>query len=254
MPVDNDIYNRLGETWWREGEMLNLLRSVLNPVRFGYFREVLVDRLDLDPASLTALDVGCGGGLLAEEFARLGCQVTGVDPSEPSLETARAHARESGLEIDYRKGVGEDLPFEDGAFDVVYCCDVLEHVDSVPTVVAEIGRVLKSGGVFLYDTINRTPLSNVVFIKLVQDWLHLLPQDLHAYEQFVTPGELDEAIEAAGMERRQTVGIRPSLNPLNLASAVVSRGHTLKLVRSRDTSASYAGFAQKSSEESSGTV
>lgn len=245
MPVDNEIYDRLGATWWREGEMLNLLRSVLNPLRFGYFREVLVDRLGLDPASLSALDVGCGGGLLAEEFARLGCRVTGVDPSERSLETARAHARESGLEIDYRTGVGEDLPVEDAAFDVVYCCDVLEHVDSVPKVVAEIGRALKPGGIFLYDTINRTPLSNLVFIKVVQDWLHLLPQDLHAYEQFVTPAELDEAIEAAGMQRRETIGIRPSLNPLNFPSAVLSRGHTLKLVRSRDTSASYAGYAFK---------
>lgn len=254
MPVDNEIYDRLGETWWQEGEMLNLLRSVLNPVRFGYFREVLVERLHLEPASLTALDVGCGGGLLAEEFARLGCRVTGVDPSERSLETARAHARESGLEIDYRMGVGEDLPVEGASFDVVYCCDVLEHVDSVPRVVAEIGRALRPGGVFLYDTINRTPLSNLVFIKLVQDWLHLLPQDLHAHEQFVTPAELDAAIEAAGMQRRETIGIRPSLNPLNIPSAVLSRGHTLKLVRSRETSASYAGFAQKSSEDSSGTV
>ena len=246
MPVDNEIYDRLGETWWQEGEMLNLLRSVLNPVRFGYFREVLVDRLHLEPTRLAALDVGCGGGLLAEEFARLGCRVTGVDPSERSLETARAHARTSGLEIDYRAGVGEALPVADASFDVVYCCDVLEHVDSVPQVVAEIGRVLKPGAVFLYDTINRTPLSNLVFIKVVQDWLHLLPQDLHAYEQFVTPRELDTAVRAAGMETRETIGIRPSLNPLHFPSALLSRGHTLKLVRSRDTSASYAGYAVKS--------
>ena len=245
MPVDNDIYDRLGDTWWEEGQMLNLLRSVLNPVRFGYFREVLVDRHGLDPSTLHALDVGCGGGLLAEEFARLGCRVTGVDPSERSLETARAHAQEEGLDIDYRRGVGEDLPFDDGAFDVVYCCDVLEHVDSVPKVVAEIGRVLKPGGLFLYDTINRTPLANLVFIKLVQDWLRILPRNLHAYEQFVTPAELDAAVREAGMLTVDTVGIRPSVNPLDWPRALISRGHDMKLVRSRDTTASYAGYAVK---------
>jgi 2-polyprenyl-6-hydroxyphenyl methylase / 3-demethylubiquinone-9 3-methyltransferase len=245
MPVDNEIYDRLGDTWWQEGEMLNLLRTVMNPARFGYFREVLLERLALDPSEARALDVGCGGGLLAEEFARLGCRVTGVDPSERSLETARAHAADARLDIEYRKGVGEALPFEAAAFDVVYCCDVLEHVESVPTVVAEIGRVLRPGGVFLYDTINRTPLSNLVFIKIVQDWLHLLPQDLHAYEQFVTPAELRQALAAAGLRHRETIGIRPSLNPLSLPAAVLSRGRNMKLVRSRDTSGSYAGFAQK---------
>jgi len=145
MPVDNEIYNRLSSTWWDEQGFLNILRTAANPGRFGYFREVLLKQVGVDPAGKKALDVGCGGGLLAEEFARLGCQVTGIDPSEPSLATARAHARQSGLDIEYRVGVGEALPFADEAFDLVYCCDVLEHVNDLAQVLAEISRVLRGG-------------------------------------------------------------------------------------------------------------
>ncbi len=146
MPVDNEIYNRLSSTWWDEQGFLNLLRTAVNPGRFGYFREVLLKQVGVDPVGKQALDVGCGGGLLAEEFARLGCQVTGLDPSELSLATARAHARQSGLDIAYRLGVGEALPFADETFDLAYCCDVLEHVNDLAQVLAEISRVLRKGG------------------------------------------------------------------------------------------------------------
>src|SRR5713101_4863722 len=141
MPVDNEIYNRLSSTWWDESAFA-ILRTGANPGRFGYFREVLLKKVGVDPVGKKALDVGCGGGLLAEEFARLGCQVTGVDPSEPSLATARKHTQQSGLDITYQVGVGEHLPFADASFDIVICCDVLEHVDDVAQVIQEISRVL----------------------------------------------------------------------------------------------------------------
>src|SRR5258707_1176173 len=95
MPVDHHLYHRQGDLWWDERSPFSLLRTALNPARFGYFRQVLLERLRLDPAGLLALDIGCGGGLLAEEFARLGCHVTGIDPSAPSLATARLHAQAS---------------------------------------------------------------------------------------------------------------------------------------------------------------
>src|SRR5690242_4673237 len=150
MPVDNTIYDNPNDIWWDERGILSPLRTMMNPGRFGYFRKILTETLGIDPHGKTALDVGCGGGLLAEEFARLGFAVTGIDPAEPSLGTARAHAAASGLEIEYQVGRGEHLPFADTSFDVVYCCDVLEHVDDLDRVIAEIARVLKGGGVFMY--------------------------------------------------------------------------------------------------------
>jgi ubiquinone biosynthesis O-methyltransferase len=138
MPLDNDMYDRLSHTWWEEGSFLNFMKTGLNPVRFGYMHRVLTESIGVDPGSLSVLDVGCGGGLLAEEFAQLGCRVTGVDPSAKSIEEARRHAATAELTIDYRTGCAEQLPTDDGAYDVVYCCDVLEHVDDVRRSINEI--------------------------------------------------------------------------------------------------------------------
>jgi len=134
--VDNDVYRRLGHAWWDDdvGEF-GTLRLWINPVRFGYFARVLERDKVRERGQLKVLDVGCGGGLLAEEFARAGFEVTGIDPAPETIETARAHASASGLSIAYRAGVGEDLPFPDGSFDLVVCCDVLEHVEDVDRVV-----------------------------------------------------------------------------------------------------------------------
>src|SRR3954454_14175165 len=155
MPIDNKMYDRLSETWWDEDSFLNVLKTGLNPPRFGYMSRVLRE-LGLNPGELSVLDVGCGGGLLAEEVASLGCAGTGVGPPRESLKTASAHAAERGLEIDYCQGTGEDLPFEDASFGVVYCCHVLEHVNDLAQPTREIARVLEPGGLFMYDTINRT--------------------------------------------------------------------------------------------------
>jgi 2-polyprenyl-6-hydroxyphenyl methylase/3-demethylubiquinone-9 3-methyltransferase len=135
VPVDNQLYDRLADTWWDENAWLNLLRTSLNPARVGYLRDAVAEH-GLDPAASRALDVGCGGGLMAEDVARLGFSVTGVDPSTGSLQTAREHARQSGLDIEYVEGTGERLPFDDARFVLVYCCDVLEHVDDVDAVLA----------------------------------------------------------------------------------------------------------------------
>src|SRR5262245_15034770 len=155
--------------WWDASGFLHVL-AALNPARFGYMRRVLVEELRLSTAGLHVLDVGCGGGLLAEEFTRLGCALTGVDPSAASLAVARAHAADRGFLIAYHRALGESLPFARGSFDVVYCCDVLEHVADVSRVIAETARVLRSGGIYFYDTINRTLRSRLIMIKLLQDW------------------------------------------------------------------------------------
>jgi 2-polyprenyl-6-hydroxyphenyl methylase/3-demethylubiquinone-9 3-methyltransferase len=256
MPVDNTMYDRLSHTWWEEDGFLHVLRAALNPARFGYMRRVLTETLALPPGGLRTLDVGCGGGLLAEEFARLGCEVTGVDPSLASLEVARAHARERGLAIDYVEGRGERLPFGDAAFRVVYCCDVLEHVDDLELTVAEIARVLQPGGVFLYDTLNRTLRSRLLMIKLAQDWeaTRWAEPDLHDWSMFIRPAELESRLARAGLDVRDRVGIAAA-NPVAAVKAMRDRargridyaemGRRLRLRESRDTSGLYAGYALK---------
>ncbi len=256
MPVDNQMYDRLSHTWWDEDGFLNVLKSGLNPARFGYLRRIVTDELGLDPDGLRILDVGCGGGLLAEEFAELGCAVTGVDPSTESLEAARAHARERGLDIGYREAVGDRLPFNDGEFPAIYCCDVLEHVDDVGRTVAEIARVLKPGGVFLYDTINRTRRSKLLVIRMAQDWSSTAwaEPDLHDWEMFIRPDELEEHMRSAGLEVRDRVGFAAA-NPPGAVKAMWDRAHgkityaemgrRLSIKESRDTSSSYGGFAVK---------
>lgn len=257
MPVDNALYNRPGDIWWDEREALSLLRTTLNPARFGYFRRVLAERLRLDPRGVTALDVGCGGGLLAEEFARLGCHVTGIDPSAPALEVARAHAAASGLSITYRAGVGECLPFSDQSFRIVYCCDTLEHVSDPDQVIAEIARVLAPDGVFFFDTVNRTLLSKLLAIKLAQEWraTRVLPPNLHDWSQFITPAELDALLSRHGLARQEMVGLLPGANPSTTlfamwrykrgAISVGEVGRRLSFRVSGNLSVSYAGYAFK---------
>ncbi len=257
MPIDNELYDHLASTWWDEDEVLNLLRTVVNPGRFGYFRQVLQEQLKIDPLGKQALDVGCGGGLLAEEFAQLGYQVTGIDPSEPSVAAARAHAQQQGLAIEYRIGVGESLPFADASFDVVYCCDVLEHVADLERVILEIARVLKKDGIFFYDTINRTLFSKLISIKLLQEWTStsLMPLNLHEWKMFIKPRELQALMKRYGLIPLELTGLGPHVNPITLVTLLRKRkrgelsykevGARAKMGRIKNTSNSYMGYATK---------
>ena len=256
MPVDNLLYDRLAASWWEDRGFLHEL-TALNPARFGYMRRVLREELRLTLTALHVLDVGCGGGLLAEEFARLGCAVTGVDPSQESLTAAREHAATEGLAIAYRRGSGEALPFVADSFDVVYCCDVLEHVNDLRQVIAETARVLKPGGVYLYDTINRTPRSRLIVIKLLQEWrwTALMPPRLHDWNMFIRPTELGHLLEQHGLQPGGLTGLKPRANPLRLLMALRQRKRGLlsyaeaiermDLGESADTSVSYIGYARK---------
>lgn len=276
-PIDNDVYNRLGGSWWDEDNPLNLLHGSLTPARMAYFREVLQRELGDEGgrvatnsfptegsdvvrpigAGLKALDVGCGAGLLAEEIARLGFDVVGVDPSAVAIEAARAHAEKSGLRIRYEVGAGEQLPMEDGTFDVVYCCDVIEHVVDLPRVLAETTRVMKPGGLYLFDTINRTATSRILAIKLMQEWplTRLLDAELHVWDKFIKPNELASLLIGNGLQPAGLSGLAPRANPLAMLSGFVQarRGRItygelsrrLDFGQVRRTSLSYMGYAVK---------
>lgn len=260
MPADNTLYDRFPDAWWDEGGFLNFLQTGLNPARVGYFHRVLTRDLGLVPNGLRALDVGCGGGLLAEEVAVMGFATIGVDPSEPSLRTARRHAGASRLDIGYHVGVAERLPYADACFDVVFCCDVLEHVSSVDRAVGEIARVLRPGGVFCFDTVNRTWRSKVSVIKAMQEWsfCSVMIGAVHDWDQFIRPRELHAVCARHGLVGRGIVGFAPAGGPVGLLRAARAMhagargrlsygqvGRAMRLVESRDRSASYGGWAIK---------
>jgi 2-polyprenyl-6-hydroxyphenyl methylase/3-demethylubiquinone-9 3-methyltransferase len=252
--TDNELYNRSGDIWWDDREHFSMLRTMLNPARFAFFRDVLENEAR---ECRNILDAGCGGGLLAEEFARLGLSVTGVDPSLNSVTTALIHARASGLEIDYLAATGEVLPFANGSFDSVVCADVLEHVDSPPVVIAEISRVLKDGGVFLYDTINRTLRSKVAVIGIFQEWkwTRCAPPNLHDWNKFIKPREMREMLAQHGLLCRRVVGLQPRIGKIQAIRQLRKRsrseisqgelGRRMEMRASRDISMSYMGWAVK---------
>src|SRR4051812_14567594 len=136
--IDNDVYDRLGETWWDDDNPLVVMHGSMTAGRMEYFRGVLtrLGRIPTNDGHPAALDIGSGGGFLAEEFCRLGLTVTGVDPSLVSVATARRHAAGSGLDVRYCVATGEQLPVRSASFDVAFCSDVPEHVDDVDRVLA----------------------------------------------------------------------------------------------------------------------
>lgn len=259
--IDNAVYDQLANTWWDERGLLHLLKSSLSPWRVPYFRRILAQR-GITPQGQHALDVGCGGGLLAEEIAAMGFAVTGVDPSEASLAAARAHAALAGLRIDYQRGHAGALPFADATFDIAWCCDVLEHVPDWGDALGEIARVLKPGGVFFYDTINRTFVSRIVVIDILQAWpaTRIFPANLHVWRMFITPAELRAGMERHGLRPRDARGTWLSPNPLQAfqtlhalhqyqAGRISSRalGERLHLREGPIMAANYMGYAVKES-------
>jgi 2-polyprenyl-6-hydroxyphenyl methylase/3-demethylubiquinone-9 3-methyltransferase len=209
---------------------------------------------------LRVLDLGCGGGLLAEEVARLGCRVTGIDPSAPSVAVAAAHGAASGLRIGYAVAAGERLPFAADGFDLVLCCDVLEHVVAPERLVAEAARVLRPGGVFFYDTPNRTVASWLVLIGLAQRLpaTRLAPPRFHDWRMFVTPRELEAMLARHGIAPRGRVGIAAHANPVALlrlirqvlavkrgTTSIADAGRRSPLTRSRVAAVAFMGYGIK---------
>jgi 2-polyprenyl-6-hydroxyphenyl methylase/3-demethylubiquinone-9 3-methyltransferase len=197
---DLTFYDQQANQWWDETAMIAPLNR-LNPLRFRYF-----DRALPQWQGLRVLDVGCGGGFTCEFLAQRRAQVWGLDQSAQCIAAAQAHAGAEGLPITYRCGVAEALPFEATYFDVVVCVDVLEHVASPQRAVAEMSRVLKPGGWFCFDTINRTLRSRLVMIWLLETLLRQIPVGIHDWEKFLPPQELHTMLTQSGFDSVQMAG------------------------------------------------
>src|SRR5881296_1283937 len=197
------LVERVPGVWWSDAGPFAGLHE-LNAVRVEYFRRVFGGF-----GGKRVLDVGCGGGILAEALAAEGADVTAIDPSEKSLAAAREHARRAGLAIDYRRGTAEGLTGAglEGTFDLVFAVDVLEHVDDLDRTRAAIAAVLAPGGGLGFLTHNRTIAA---FLQLIWDEEyvhHTMPEGFHDFTRFITPDELTEGLARNGMVVQEMQGV-----------------------------------------------
>jgi len=205
-PAELEKFNELAHRWWnREGEFRPL--HEINPLRLAWIDE-------LAPlAGKTALDVGCGGGILTEAMAQLGATVTGIDLGEKALSVARIHAIESGAQVQYEAVSAESFAeAHPGEFDVVTCMELLEHVPEPPSTVEACARLAKPGGRIFFSTINRNPKAYLFAVIGAEYVLKLLPKGTHDYERFIKPSELTRWCRDAGLRPLQMIGM--TYNPL----------------------------------------
>jgi 2-polyprenyl-6-hydroxyphenyl methylase/3-demethylubiquinone-9 3-methyltransferase len=199
-------FEAMAAEWWDpQGKFKPL--HMLNPTRLDYITAQVASEFDRDLAAdrpfagLRLLDIGCGGGLLCEPMARLGAEVVGVDAAARNIPVAQAHARQSGLAIDYRHSTAEGL-VEAGEppFDVVLNMEVVEHVADPLAYLTACRDLLRPGGLHLCSTINRNPKSYVMLIIGAENVLRWLPRGTHEWRKFITPDELFDLMRRAGME------------------------------------------------------
>ena len=207
----------MAEAWWDpEGKFRPLHR--FNPVRLAFIRDRLCSHFGRDPladrplSGLKLLDVGCGGGLLAEPLARLGAEVTGLDAAEKNVKVAGLHAEESGLAIDYRHGSVEALAAGPAQFDAVLNMEVVEHVADVESFMAASAALVRPGGLMVVATLNRTPKAFLLAIVGAEYLLRWLPRGTHDWRRFLRPSELARVLRGAGLDIAEMTGV--AYNPL----------------------------------------
>ncbi len=199
-------FEALATRWWDKSGDFRPLHEI-NPLRLRWIDE------RAPVAGQRILDVGCGGGILAEALAAKGARVTGIDMGEAPLEVARLHLLESGLQVDYRKCTAEELASEAaGQFDIVTCLEMLEHVPSPASVIQACKTLVRPGGHVFFSTINRNAKAFLLAIVGAEYVLRLLPRGTHEYAKFIRPSELESWARASGLALESIIGMQ--YNPL----------------------------------------
>ncbi|MBT8081184.1 MAG: bifunctional 2-polyprenyl-6-hydroxyphenol methylase/3-demethylubiquinol 3-O-methyltransferase UbiG [Gammaproteobacteria bacterium] len=205
-PAELAKFDALASRWWdTQGEFRPLHQ--INPLRLDWIRQ----RAQL--AGARGVDIGCGGGILAEAMASAGADVTGIDMAEGPLAVARLHQLESGVDVDYRQATAEELAIDEaGTFDIVTCLEMLEHVPDPEQVVRSCTELVRPGGDVFFSTINRNPKSFLFAIVGAEYVLRLLPRGTHEYAKFIRPSELEAWARGAGLKLETSIGLH--YNPL----------------------------------------
>ena len=217
-PAEVEKFSKIAAEWWNPKGKFAVLH-VFNPVRLAYIKEQVTARFARDPydrrpfQGLKFLDIGCGGGLLTEPMARLGAEITGVDPSEKNIATASVHAEEQELAIDYRATTAEALAERGESFDVILNMEVIEHVADPSAFVQTCARLLKPNGLIFIATLNRTLKSFGLAIVGAEYVLGWLPRGTHQWEKFITPVELDNWLTHNGLKQLDRTGV--TYNPFS---------------------------------------
>jgi len=204
-------FAKLGGEWWDANGPFKPLHRI-NPTRLTYIRDQICrayKRNAKEAKSLAnvSVDIGCGGGLVCEPLARLGAQVTGIDPGEEAIAAAGAHAEAGGLDINYEVATAEELAAQGANFDAVLLLEVVEHVPDVPALIKAIAPLVKPRGLMILSTLNRTFKAFALAIVGGEYILRWLPVGTHQWDRFVTPDELRSALSGAGLKLTDTTGM-----------------------------------------------
>ena len=217
-PAEMDSFSRMAADWWDPTGPFKPLH-IMNGARLGFIRDTLCEHFNRDPdveeplKGLRLLDIGCGGGLLCEPMVRMGATVTGVDALEKTLKTAKTHAEQVGVDVNYIHGTVEQL-IESGEtpFDAVLNMEVIEHVVSPADFIKDCAQMVRPGGLMICSTINRSFKAFAFAIVGAEYILRWLPRGTHQFEKLVKPAELQRYLKDAGLNPDPSIGM--NLNPL----------------------------------------
>lgn len=216
-------FSRIADEWWDETGKFKPLHK-FNPIRISFLKRKILEHFFAESVAqislveqqklfgqLEILDIGCGGGLIAEPFARLGGKVTAIDASEKNIQVAQIHAEKSGLKIFYRATSAEELASEEKKFDVVFALEIIEHVADVENFISSCAKLLKPNGLLFFATMNRT-LKSLAFAKIAAEYvLRWLPIGTHDWKKFLKPSEINFYTERCGLNLQGLAGFSYNL-------------------------------------------